>query len=105
MIWLLSYLGAGWAGSGRLARSCPRRPQARREADLRGKLFLCLRLFLRGSVRMEAGDFARAVEQGDGAVPIFEHADGALGEMMPVAVGRDLQATALVSDGVVQPGD
>src|ERR1700677_2553341 len=88
--WLLSYLWAGWAGSGRLGRSCPRRPQARREADLRGKLFLGLRLFVRGSVRMEASDLARTVEQGDGAVEIFEHADGALGEVMPVPVGRNL---------------
>ena len=54
---------------------------------------------------MEAGDLARSVEQGDGAVPVFEHPDGALGEMMPVAVGRNLQTTALVADGVVQAGD
>src|SRR5271170_4793750 len=65
-------------------RSCPRRPQARREADLRGKLFLGLRLFVQGSVRMKASDLARSVEQGDGAVPIFEYADGALGEVMSV---------------------
>src|SRR3984885_11433505 len=58
-----------------------------------------------GPVRMEAGDLARSVEQGDGAVPVFEHPDGALGEMMPVPIGRDLQATSLVADGVVQPGD
>src|ERR1700690_3295697 len=43
-----------------------------------------------GPARMEAGDLARSVEQGDGAVPVFEHPDGALGEMMPVAVGRNL---------------
>src|ERR1700733_2801142 len=58
-----------------------------------------------GPVRMEAGDFARSVEQGDCAVPVFEHTDGALGEVMPVPIGRDLQATSLVADGVVQPGD
>src|ERR1700677_3538927 len=62
----------------------------RREADLRGKLFLGLRPVVWGPVRMEAGDLARSVEQGDGAVPVFEHPDGALGEMMPVAVGRNL---------------
>src|ERR1700677_1365937 len=72
------------------SRSCPRRPQARREADLRSKLFLGLRALVWGPVRMEAGDLARSVEQGDGAVPVFEHPDGALGEMMPVAVGRNL---------------
>src|SRR5271169_2125693 len=83
-------------------RSCPRRPQARREADLRDKLFLGLRLFVQVSVRMEAGDLARSVEQRDGPVPVFEHPDGALGEMMSVAVGRNLQATTLVADGVVQ---
>src|ERR1700677_2519093 len=87
--WLLSYLWAGWAGLGRLARSCPRHPQARREADLRGRLFLGL-LFVRSSVRMEAGDLARTMEQGDGAVEIFEHPDGALGEVMSVPVGRNL---------------
>jgi hypothetical protein len=54
---------------------------------------------------MEAGDLARSVEQGNGAVPVFEHPDGALGEMMSVAVGRNLQATAVVADGVVQAGD
>src|SRR5277367_539807 len=86
-------------------RSCPRRPQARREAGSRDKLFLGLRLFVQGPVRMEAGDFARSVEQGDGAVPVFEHADGALGEVMAVPVGRDLQAPPLVADGVVQPRD
>src|ERR1700727_1313228 len=103
--WLLSYLWAGWAGSGRLARRCPRRPPVGREADLRDELFLGLRPLVRGPVRMEAGDLARSVEQGDGAVPVFEHPDGALGEMMPVAVGRDLQGTALVADGGVQAGD
>src|SRR5271154_5860970 len=86
-------------------RSCPRRPQARREADLRDKLFFGLRLFVQGSVRVEAGDFARSVEQGDGAVPVFEDPDGALGEVMAVPVGRDLQAPPLVADGVVQAGD
>src|SRR6202042_2198146 len=87
------------------SRSCPPRPQARREADLRGKLFLGLRPLVWGPVRMEAGDLARSVKQGDGAVPVFEHPDGALGEMMPVPIGRDLQATSLVADGVVQSGD
>src|SRR5271155_3270606 len=77
-------VGAVWP------RSCPRRPQARREADLRDKLFLGLRLFVQGSVRVEAGDFARSMEQGDRSVPIFEHANGALGEMMPIPVGRNL---------------
>src|SRR5271156_3669960 len=63
--WLLSYLWAGWAGSGRLARSCPRRPQACREADLRDKLFLGLRPLVWGPVRMEAGDLARGVWDGE----------------------------------------
>src|SRR5271155_2715631 len=103
--WLLSPCGRGGQVRAVWPRSCPRRPQARREADLRGKLFLGLRLFVQGSVRREAGDLARPVEQGDAAVPIFEHANGALGEVMPVPVGRDLQAAALVSDGVVQAGD
>src|SRR5271163_2193004 len=53
-------------------------------------LFLGLLLLVWGPVRMEAGDLARSVEQGDGAVPVFEHPDGALGEMMPVAVRRNL---------------
>ena len=54
---------------------------------------------------MEAGDLARAMEQCDGAVAIFEHADRRLGEMMPIAAGRNLQAKAGVTDGVVAPGD
>jgi hypothetical protein len=37
----------------------PRRPQARREADLRDKLLLGLRVFVQGSVRSKANDFAR----------------------------------------------
>src|SRR6202012_2064993 len=96
--------GRGGQVRGVWPRSCPRRPQARRGANLRGELLLGV-LFVPGPVRVEAGDFARSVEQGDGAVPIFEHPDGASGEVMPVPVGRDLEATAVVADGVVQAGD
>src|SRR5260221_12086943 len=72
-------------------RSCPRRPQARREAGSRDKLFLGLRLFVQGPVRMEAGDFERSVEQGEGAFPGFENRDGALGAVLTESDSGELQ--------------
>ena len=54
---------------------------------------------------MIAGDFARAVEQGHGVIPIFEHPELGPGEMMPVLALWNLQDTAVIADRIVQPGD
>src|SRR5208282_5594254 len=84
-----AHLWAGWSGSGPIG---PGAVQAvhrrRREMDLRDCFSLGLSGFVEASVLVIARDFARAVEQGDGAVPIFEHPDFAFGEVMPVAALR-----------------
>src|ERR1700712_2147451 len=92
---ILSFLWSGWAS---VARPC--RPQAPRGADLRGEL--CLgRLFFEGSVFVEGGDFARAVEDRQRPVAIFAHPHFHFYEMVAVAAFGDLQHAVFVADRIV----
>ena len=94
-------LWEGWSGSGFLARSYPCLPQPfPRETDLRGGFSWGFRFCDGAPASVEAGDLARAMEDGHRAVPIFENPDGGFDKMMPVRAWRDLQVQLVVGDAI-----
>src|SRR5260370_37139153 len=72
-----------------------------RRAELSG-----LRCDIEGaSFLIEAGEAARAVEDGEQAVGIFVHAHGGADVVMAVALGWNLQGAPVVGDAIVAADD
>ena len=102
---LLSYLWAGWSGSGRLAPKLSTPSTGSPRSGLTRQTLSWPSIFRSGFRPLGSGRFRADHGTGRWRRIVFEDPDGALGEVMPVPIGRDLQATAQKADGVVQPGD
>src|ERR1700722_13538780 len=99
---LLSYLWAGWSGSGRLAPKLSTPSTGSPRSGLTRQTLSWPSIFRSGFRPLGSGRFRADHGTGRWRRPSIR---GPLGEVMPVPIGRDLQATSLVADGVVQPGD